>query len=132
MYPAMTNVRITELGAAVRAPKPLLLVAFFNYAVAPFLHVRAGEAHSSPDQPELMTGLILYQAGALHRHGDHFTFLAKGKHAAGAGDVTVNSIAQMILIPVYANLLIGEVHFDVWLVAESVVLYLGLPLLLGS
>ncbi len=37
----------------------------------------------------------------------------------------------MILIPFYARLLIGEVHFDVWLIAESVVLYLGLPLVLG-
>ena len=30
-----------------------------------------------------------------------------------------------------ARLLIGQVAFDVWLVAESVALYLGLPLLLG-
>jgi ACR3 family arsenite transporter len=37
----------------------------------------------------------------------------------------------MLLIPVYARLLIGNVSFDVWVVAESVVLYLGLPLVLG-
>jgi ACR3 family arsenite transporter len=37
----------------------------------------------------------------------------------------------MLLIPVYARLLIGNVSFDVWVVAESVVLYLGLPLTLG-
>jgi ACR3 family arsenite transporter len=37
----------------------------------------------------------------------------------------------MILIPVYARLLLGKVSFDVWLVAQSVVLYLGLPLLAG-
>jgi ACR3 family arsenite transporter len=45
--------------------------------------------------------------------------------------VALNSIAQMILIPVYARLLIGNVSFDVWVVAESVVLYLGLPLIAG-
>ena len=45
--------------------------------------------------------------------------------------VAVNSVVQMILIPVYARLLIGDVRFDVWVVAESVVLYLGLPLAAG-
>ena len=45
--------------------------------------------------------------------------------------VALNSVAQMLLIPVYARLLIGDVRFDVWVVAESVVLYLGLPLVLG-
>ena len=45
--------------------------------------------------------------------------------------VAINSIMQMILIPVYAKLLLGKITFDVWLVAESVILYLGLPLLAG-
>jgi ACR3 family arsenite transporter len=45
--------------------------------------------------------------------------------------VALNSVIQMILIPVYARLLIGSVNFDVWVVAESVVLYLGLPLVAG-
>jgi ACR3 family arsenite transporter len=45
--------------------------------------------------------------------------------------VALNSVAQMLLIPVYARLLIGDVSFDVRVVAESVVLYLGLPLVLG-
>lgn len=45
--------------------------------------------------------------------------------------VALNSILQMILIPVYAKLLLGEIRFDVLLVGESVILYLGLPLVLG-
>jgi ACR3 family arsenite transporter len=45
--------------------------------------------------------------------------------------VAINSVIQMILIPVYAKLLIGDVSFDVLVVGESVILYLGLPLLLG-
>ena len=45
--------------------------------------------------------------------------------------VALNSVAQMLLIPVYARLLIGDVSFDVSVVAESVVLYLGLPLVAG-
>ena len=37
----------------------------------------------------------------------------------------------MLLIPVYARLLIGNVDFDVLVVGESVLLYLGLPLVAG-
>jgi ACR3 family arsenite transporter len=37
----------------------------------------------------------------------------------------------MLLIPVYANLLIGDVSFDTSVVFQSVVLYLGLPLAAG-
>jgi ACR3 family arsenite transporter len=60
-----------------------------------------------------------------------FTFLAKGNTPMALVFVALNSVAQMLLIPVYARLLIGDVSFDVWVVAESVVLYLGLPLVLG-
>jgi ACR3 family arsenite transporter len=60
-----------------------------------------------------------------------FTFLAKGNTPMALVFVALNSVAQMLLIPIYARLLIGNVSFDVWIVAESVVLYLGLPLVLG-
>jgi ACR3 family arsenite transporter len=60
-----------------------------------------------------------------------FTFLSFGNTAMAIVLVAMNSILQMILIPVYAKWLLGEVSFDVWLVAESAVLYLGLPLMAG-
>ncbi len=57
-----------------------------------------------------------------------FTYLARGNAAMALVFVALNSVIQMILIPVYARLLIGNVEFDVTVVAQSVVLYLGLPL----
>ncbi len=130
MYPAMTNVRLNELGSAFRSPKQLGLVLLFNYAVAPFF--AAGLAHVFlSGNNELMTGLILYGLAPCIAMVIVFTFLAAGNVAMALVFVALNSIAQMILIPVYARLLIGRVSFDVWVVAESVVLYLGLPLLLG-
>jgi ACR3 family arsenite transporter len=130
MYPAMTNVRLNELGSAFRSPKQLGLVLLFNYAVAPFF--AAGLAHVFlRGNNELMTGLILYGLAPCIAMVIVFTFLAAGNVAMALVFVALNSIAQMILIPVYARLLIGRVSFDVWVVAESVVLYLGLPLLLG-
>jgi ACR3 family arsenite transporter len=129
MYPAMTNVRLTEVGAAFRSPRQLGVVLAFNYLVAPF--VMLGLANVFVPEPELHTGLVLYGLAPCIAMVIIFTFLAKGNTPMALVFVALNSVAQMVLIPVYARLLIGDVRFDVWVVAESVVLYLGLPLVLG-
>jgi len=129
MYPAMTNVRLGEVGDAFRSPRQLGVVLFFNYLVAPF--VMLGLANVFVTDPELHTGLVLYGLAPCIAMVIIFTFLAKGNTPMALVFVALNSVAQMLLIPVYARLLIGNVSFDVWVVAESVVLYLGLPLVLG-
>lgn len=77
--------------------------------------------------PELHTGLVLYGLAPCIAMVTIFTNLARGDAAMALVFVALNSVLQMILIPVYARLLIGNVEFDVSVVAESVVLYLGLP-----
>jgi arsenite transporter len=130
MYPAMTNVRIGEIGRAFRAPRQLAVVLLFNFAIAPFFMYALAQVFVS--DPELRTGLILYGLAPCIAMVIIFTFLAKGNTPMALVFVALNSIAQMLLIPVYARLLIGDVSFDVWVVAQSVVLYLGLPLVLGA
>lgn len=129
MYPAMTNVRVGEVGAALRSPRQLAVVLVFNYLVAPFVMLALANVFVS--DPELHTGLVLYGLAPCIAMVIIFTFLAKGNTPMALVFVALNSVAQMLLIPVYARLLIGNVSFDVWVVAESVVLYLGLPLVLG-
>jgi ACR3 family arsenite transporter len=129
MYPAMTNVRLNEVGQAFRSPKQLAVVVLFNYLVAPFLML--GLANLFVSDPELHTGLVLYGLAPCIAMVIIFTYLAKGNTPMALVFVALNSVIQMILIPVYARLLIGTVQFDVWVVAESVVLYLGLPLVAG-
>ena len=130
MYPAMTNVRIDELGHAFRSPKPLLLVVFFNYAIAPFFMFGLAKLFLT-SQPELMTGLILYGIAPCIAMVIIFTFLAGGNTPLALVLVAFNSLIQMLVIPLYAKLFIGAVQFDVLVVGESVILYLGLPLVLG-
>ncbi len=129
MYPAMTNVRLGEVGAAFRSPRQLGVVLLFNYLIAPF--VMLGLANVFVSDPELRTGLILYGLAPCIAMVIIFTYLAKGNTPMALVFVALNSLVQMLLIPVYARLLIGNVEFDVLVVGESVVLYLGLPLLLG-
>jgi ACR3 family arsenite transporter len=130
MYPAMTNVRLDEVGDAFRSPRQLAVVLVANYLIAPFLMLAL--ANLFVTDPELHTGLVLYGLAPCIAMVIIFTFLAKGNTPMALVFVAINSVAQMVLIPVYSRLLIGsEVTFDVWVVAESVVLYLGLPLLAG-
>jgi ACR3 family arsenite transporter len=129
MYPAMTNVRVAEIGQAFRSPRQLLTVLFFNYLIAPFFMLVLANLFVA--DPELHTGLVLYGLAPCIAMVIIFTFLAKGNTPMALVFVALNSVMQMLLIPVYARLLIGNINFDVWVVAESVVLYLGLPLAAG-
>ena len=130
MYPAMTNVKFEDLGKAFRSSKQLLLVIILNYLIAPFFMFLLAKLFLSGD-PDMYAGLVLYGLAPCIAMVIVFTFLAKGNNALAIVLVAINSIIQMILIPVYSKLLLGEVGFDVWVVAESVVLYLGLPLVAG-
>jgi ACR3 family arsenite transporter len=130
IYPAMANIRFEDLGKAVRSPKQLLIVIFFNYAIAPFFMLLLAKVFLS-GEPDLYTGLVLYGIAPCIAMVIVFTYLAAGNGPLAIILVAVNSIIQMILIPVYAKLLLGEIVFDVWVVGESVVLYLGIPLVAG-
>lgn len=130
MYPAMANIKFEDLGKAARSPKQLLIVMFFNYAVAPFFMLLLAKLFLSSD-PDLYTGLVLYGLAPCIAMVIVFTYLSAGNGPLAIILVAVNSIIQMILIPVYAKLLLGSVQFDVWVVGESVLLYLGIPLIAG-
>ena len=130
IYPAMTKIRFEDLGKAARSPKQLLLVMFFNYAVAPFFMFVLAKLFLS-NHPDLYVGLIIYGLAPCIAMVIVFTFLALGNNALAIVLVAINSIVQMLLIPVYAKLLLGDIQFDVLVVGYSVLLYLGLPLVAG-
>jgi len=130
MYPAMTNIRFEDLGKAVRSKRHLFTVLFFNFAVAPFVMYALANLFFRSGS-DFHTALVLYGLAPCIAMVIVFTFLALGNSALAIVLVAMNSILQMALIPVYAHWLLGEVQFDVWVVAESVVLYLGLPLVAG-
>ncbi len=130
IYPAMTNIKFEDLGKASRSPKHLLIVVFFNYAIAPFFMLLLAKIFLSSN-PDLYTGLVLYGLAPCIAMVIVFTYLAAGNGPLAIILVAVNSIIQMMLIPVYAKLLLGDIQFDVWVVGESVILYLGAPLIAG-
>lgn len=130
MYPAMANIKFEDLGKSAKSPKQLLIVIFFNYAVAPFFMLLLAKMFLSND-PDLYTGLVLYGLAPCIAMVIVFTYLSAGNGPLAIILVALNSIIQMLLIPVYAKLLLGDIQFDVWVVGESVLLYLGIPLAAG-
>lgn len=130
IYPAMANIKFEDLGKATRSPKQILIVIFFNYAVAPFFMLLLAKIFLSSEQ-DLYTGLVLYGLAPCIAMVIVFTYLSGGNGPLAIILVALNSIIQMILIPVYAKLLLGDIQFDVWVVGESVLLYLGIPLVAG-
>lgn len=130
IYPAMTNVRIEELGKAIRSRHQLAVVIFMNFAIAPFFMFLLAKLFLAGDL-ELQTGLILYGIAPCIAMVIIFTYLAKGNTPLALVLVAFNSVIQMLLIPVYAKLLLGDIDFSTVVVGKSVLLYLGLPLLLG-
>lgn len=130
IYPAMANIRFGDFGKAVKSPKQLLVVLFLNFLVAPFwMYLLA--TMFFPRGSDFHTALVLYGLAPCIAMVIVFTFLALGNNALAVVLVAMNSILQMVLIPIYAKWLLGSVDFSVAVVAESVVLYLGLPLVAG-
>jgi ACR3 family arsenite transporter len=130
IYPAMANIKFEDLGKSARSPKQLLIVMFFNYAIAPFFMLLLAKIFLG-SEPDLYTGLVLYGLAPCIAMVIVFTYLAQGNAPLAIILVAVNSIIQMLLIPLYAKLLLGNVHFDVLVIGESVLLYLGIPLVAG-
>lgn len=143
IYPAMTKIRIEELWKALRSRKQVGVIAFFNYAVNPFLLYALGYAFFEKILPYfglitletaryLWTGLILLGVAPCIAMVLVWTDLAKGNGPLGIVLMAWNSIIQVLTTPLYIALLVGTyISIDILLIGQSVLLYLGLPLLFG-
>jgi ACR3 family arsenite transporter len=143
IYPAMTKIELGELKAAIKSKKQVGIIVFFNYAVNPFLLFALGYVsfevilqHFGLITPEaaryLWTGLILLGVAPCIAMVLVWTDLAKGNGPLGIVLMAWNSIIQVITTPFYIALLVGAyIAIDIFLIGQSVLLYLGLPLLLG-
>ena len=143
IYPAMTKIELGELKAALKSKKQVGIIVFFNYAVNPFLLYLLGLLFFKMILPYfglidpatenyLWTGLILLGVAPCIAMVLVWTDLAKGNGPLGIVLMAWNSIIQVITTPFYIALLVGTyVAIDIMLIGQSVLLYLGLPLLFG-
>jgi ACR3 family arsenite transporter len=143
IYPAMTKIEIGELKEALKSKKQVGIIAFFNYAINPFLLYFLGFIFFENLFPYLglmtletarylWTGLILLGVAPCIAMVLVWTDLAKGNGPLGIVLMAWNSIIQVMTTPLYIALLVGTyITINIVSIGESVFLYLGLPLLFG-
>ncbi|GGG11885.1 arsenical-resistance protein [Rhodococcoides trifolii] len=141
MYPVLAKVRYDRLDSVTGDKRLLAASLALNWVLGPALMFTLAWL-LLPDLPEYRTGLIIVGLARCIAMVVIWNDLACGDREAAAVLVAVNSVFQVVMFSVlgwfYLSVLPGwlgleqtTIEASPWLIAKSVVIFLGVPLVAG-
>jgi ACR3 family arsenite transporter len=132
IYPALLNIQLSEIMKITKAPKPIVLTILSNWILAPIVTVVLANMFLA-GHDQLIVSLILLGASPCTAMVLVWGKMAEGNQEQNLINTSLNTVTIMILyVPIVALLTgIQNIPIDWMMLVISVVVFIGIPMVLG-